>query len=199
MSQVPVMVNAALFSSGVKLIFRFQVTRHWQQADPLLTERARTRHKGILYTITFSHSSTDTLSAACEHSFLCEFDRSLMTSRSIFFSFCHFASRYVSLLIILPVFLSFTLILFCDQKLPDTKQCIHLVHTSASGEGAGCFDMGEETHTSLTSQINVCLCVCAWGGGGCFCLLYLFFSASPSNSFSPRFLSPPLAANYCPA
>lgn len=187
MSQVPVMVNAALFSSGVKLIFRFQVTRHWQQADPLLTERARTRHKGILYTITFSHSSTDTLSAACEHSFLCEFDRSLMTSRSIFFSFCHFASRYVSLLIILPVFLSFTLILFCDQKLPDTKQCIHLVHTSASGEGAGCFDMGEETHTSLTSQINVCLCVCVGEGGVVFVCCICFSVRLPQTPFPLAF------------
>lgn len=42
-SQVPVMVNAALFSSDVKLIFRFQVTRHRQQADPFLTERQRQR------------------------------------------------------------------------------------------------------------------------------------------------------------
>lgn len=45
-SQVPVMVNAALFSSVVKLIFRFQVTRHWQRADPLLTEMQGEREGG---------------------------------------------------------------------------------------------------------------------------------------------------------
>lgn len=68
-SQVPMMVNAALFSSDVKLIFRFQVTWQWQQADHF-PDRKREREGDRLYSIIFSHSFTDTLSAACEHSFL---------------------------------------------------------------------------------------------------------------------------------
>lgn len=108
MSQVPVMVNAALFSSDVKLIFRFQVPQLWQQADPPLTSGVRRRkwererekdtiQHNLLLIPSLTHSVLLVLPLVSLSS-----SNECWTS-SFYFSFSHLFWCFVSLLIILPV------------------------------------------------------------------------------------------------
>ncbi len=176
-SQVPVMVNAALFSSGVKLIFRFQVTRHWQQADPLLTEREKVRARDTeadtLHGITFSHTSANQLRTACEFVLFKQVSSHDHPALSSF----HFVIPCPSLSLCLSSFLIFSVSLSFWAVIRSYQ-----TPNSASGPHVniqrGCWLLWRggkrETHISHILQMNwMCLC--------CFCLLYLCFSPSPSN------------------
>lgn len=178
-SQVLVMVNVALFSSNVKLIFGFQVTQHWQQADPFMTEWEGESGRQTLHSITLSPS-------------LCY----LWAVSSSGFVLIRWVSLNVVLLHRL-IILSFWIPLCLPVFIPVYSQfCRHselwlevtrhqTVHPSGLQiniwRGCWLFWHGEETHISVTSCSLICVC--------CFCLLALCFCASPSNSFPPPFLS----------
>lgn len=141
-SQVLVRVNVALFSSNFKLIFRFQVTQHWQQADPFMTELEGERGRQTLHSITLSPSLCY-LWAVSSSGFA--------LIRRVSLNVVLFESHSVSLLFSISVYSQF----YCHPKLWLEVTRHQTVHPSGPQiniwRGCWLFWHGEETQMSVTS------------------------------------------------
>ena len=187
-SRVPVMVNAALLCSYVKLIFRFQVWKHCQQADPFLTKLERERGRGRH---TVPHNF---LLFFCWHTRCCLWVHFPLASLSSS-NECPLNFVPLHLLFILSFLIPICLLAYSPPCFSQfhfhSKMWLEVTrHQTVPPSGPdisiwrGCwlFWHGEGTHTSLASSgLIVCVCFVFFA---CICV-----SVHPSNSFYPPFLS----------